>query len=65
MKVLNFLAPLCNVYVTVVGRSDWEHVSTAMRSGDHGGEDWSYGERYKVTQISCALGYTRRTLKTS
>lgn len=62
VKVLNFLAPLCNVYVTVVGRSDGEHVSTAVRSGD---EDWSYGERYKVTQILCALGYTRMTLKSS
>lgn len=62
VTVLNFLAPLCTVYVTVVGRPEWECVSTAVRSADHGGEDW---ERYKVTRILCALGYTRRTLKTS
>lgn len=65
MKVLNFLAPLCSVYVTVAGRSEWEHMSTAVRRGDHGSEDWSYGERYKVTRILCALGYTRMTLKMS
>lgn len=44
MTVLNFLAPLCTVYVTVVGRPEWECVSTTVRSADHGGEDWSYGE---------------------